>query len=262
MIAASATDFTSWRTSARKLLAASVSPDEVAWDAESGLLFSERLPEGYMAQAAVPRDFLKTARTATLHRDAGRWALLYRLSYRITHGEHDLLKIEVDDDVRQLHLLEKAVRRDMHKMKAFVRFRRIADSDPEQFAAWYKPDYYIVEVLAPWFAERFASLRWSIFTPDRSAHWNGEKITYSPGVPRSEALDDDALEHLWRDYYRSIFNPARVNKSDEGRDAGTALGHAARSADYSGASGESGYPGDRHDQKSKNFRRSLDSSGS
>lgn len=51
---------------------------------------------------------------------------------------------------------------------------------------------------------------WSILTPDQSAHWNGGTITYSPGVPRSEAPDDDALEDLWRDYYRSIFNPARV----------------------------------------------------
>jgi DNA polymerase len=210
MIAARATDFTSWRASARKLLAASVLPDELAWDAESGLLFSEPLPEGHVTQAAVPGDFLKIAQTTALHRDFRRWALLYRVLYRITHGEHDLLKIEVDDDVRQLHLLEKAVRRDMHKMKAFVRFRRIADSDPEQFAAWYKPDHYIVEAMAPWFAERFASMRWSIFTPDQSAHWNGEQIAYSPGVPRSEAPDDDALEDLWRDYYRSIFNPARV----------------------------------------------------
>ena len=30
------------------------------------------------------------------------------------------------------------------------------------------------------------------------------------GVPRSAAPDGDALEKLWRDYYGSIFNPARV----------------------------------------------------
>jgi uracil-DNA glycosylase len=210
MIAASATDFRSWRATARRLLAASVSPDEVVWDAESGLLFSDPLPKSRRLQAAVPREFLKTAQTAALHRGPGRWALLYKVLYRITHGEHDLIKIEADDDIRQLRLLEKEVRRDMHKMKAFVCFRRISDSDPEQFAAWHKPDHYIVEAMAPWFAERFASLRWSILTPDRSAHWDGEKITYAPGVPRSEAPGDDALEDLWRDYYRSIFNPARV----------------------------------------------------
>jgi DNA polymerase len=210
MIAASATDFNSWRTSARRLLAASVPPERVAWDAESGLLFGEPPPKPALRQAEVPRQFLKTAQAAALHRDPARWGLLYRVLYRVTHGEHDLLKIEVDEDVRQLHLFEKAVHRDMHKMKAFVRFRRVSGTEPEQFVAWHRPDHFIVKAITPWFAERFASMRWSILTPDQSAHWDGEALTYSAGVPRSEAPAGDALEDLWRNYYRSIFNPARV----------------------------------------------------
>ncbi len=62
------------------------------------------------------------------------------------------MKIDIDDDVRELKLMEKAVHRDMHKMKAFVRFRKVAGAEPEQFVAWHKPDHYIVEALAPWFA--------------------------------------------------------------------------------------------------------------
>jgi DNA polymerase len=38
-----------------------------------------------------------------------------------------------------------------------------------------------------------------------------EKLTFDPGVPRTEAPEGDVLEDLWRDYYASIFNPARVN---------------------------------------------------
>ncbi len=106
--------------------------------------------------------------------------------------------------------MEKAVSRDMHKMKAFVRFRRVANSNPEHFVAWHKPDHYIVEAMAPWFAARFGAMHWSILTPDKSAHWDLEELTYGPGVPRSEAPQEDALEDLWRDYYASIFNPARV----------------------------------------------------
>jgi DNA polymerase len=103
-----------------------------------------------------------------------------------------------------------AVRRDMHKMKAFVRFRRVPDSDPECFVAWHKPDHYIVEAMAPWFVRRFGSMRWSILTPDKSAHWDLEELRFGPGVPRSQAPENDQLEDLWRDYYASIFNPARV----------------------------------------------------
>jgi len=205
---AAAEDFASWRDTARQLLSNGVRPDEVTW---GGALFETPTRNHSMgAGTLVPKDFLALAETVALHRDAKRWPLLYRVLYRLTHGEHNLLKIDVDDEVRELALMRKAVSRDMHKMKAFVRFRRVEGSDPEYFVAWHRPDHPIVEVMAPWFRDRFGSMRWSILTPDRSAHWDLEKLTYSPGVPRSEAPQEDTLEDLWRDYYASIFNPARV----------------------------------------------------
>ncbi|MDQ2711532.1 MAG: UdgX family uracil-DNA binding protein [Acidobacteriota bacterium] len=86
----------------------------------------------------------------------------------------------------------------------------MAGVEPEQFVAWHKPDHLIVEAMAPWFAARFGSMRWSVLTPDRSAHWDLTELTFGPGVPRSEAPQEDVLEELWKDYYASIFNPARV----------------------------------------------------
>ncbi|MFL6415891.1 MAG: UdgX family uracil-DNA binding protein [Bryobacteraceae bacterium] len=201
-------DFGSWREAARALLAANVPPDEVTWSAG---LFDQPVPSGLAKPtSSVPRDFLELAKTVAMHRDERRWGLLYRVLYRITHGERSLLKIDIDDDVRELNLMAKAVGRDMHKMKAFVRFRRVEGSDPEQFVAWHKPDHYIVEALAPWFADRFGAMRWSILTPDRGAHWDLDTVTFGPGVPRSETPGEDTLEDLWRDYYASVFNPARV----------------------------------------------------
>ena len=47
-------------------------------------------------------------------------------------------------------------------------------------------------------------------TPDESANWNTQVLTYGPGVPRSQAPEPDDLEDLRREYYASIFNPARV----------------------------------------------------
>lgn len=207
MISAAAEDFTSWRDAARQLLASHIPPAEVAWGAG---LFQSSVRENSDASVSVPKEFLALAQTVALHRDARRWGLLYAILYRLTHGERSLLKIDIDDDVRELRLMEKAVRRDIHKMKAFVRFRRVDGSDPEHFVAWHRPDHLIVEAVAPWFRDRFGSMRWSILTPDRSAHWDLRTLTYSPGVLRSEAPQEDALEDLWRDYYSSIFNPARV----------------------------------------------------
>src|SRR3954469_22058848 len=201
-------DFASWRSAARNLLAESVPPDEVTW---SSGLFDQALDlPSTKTTSKVPKDFLDMARTVAMHREGRRWNCLYRVLYRITHGERNLLKIDIDENVRELNLLAKAVARDMHKMKAFVRFRRVQGSDPEHFVAWHKPDHRIIEALAPWFADRFAAMHWSILTPDRSAHWDLQNLTFGPGVPRSEAPGEDTLEDLWRDYYASVFNPARV----------------------------------------------------
>ncbi len=208
MIGVGSCSFDEWRAIARKLLSDNIQPAEVKWG--GGLFDQTDLGKCSDATISVPKDFLEAAQTVALHADENRWALLYSVLYRLTHGERNLLKIEVDDDIRKLRLMQKAVSRDMHKMKAFVRFRRVGDADPERFVAWHRPDHHIVRAMAPWFAKRFGSMHWSILTPDESAHWDTAALTFSPGVPRSQAPPGDELEDLWRDYYASIFNPARV----------------------------------------------------
>lgn len=210
MIAVSADNFESWRTLARKLLAQHVLPNELHWSGPRRSLFEGTNPQLPENKVTVPKEFMELGKIVASHSSEERWALLYRVLYRVTHGEHDLLKIDVDDDVRELRMMEKAVRRDMHKMTAFVRFRRVARSEPEQYVAWHRPDHHIVEQMGPWFAARFGNMRWSILTPDRSVHWDLEGLTYGPGVPRSDAPPVDSLEDLWKDYYGAIFNPARV----------------------------------------------------
>ncbi len=208
MISVQPQSFEEFRDVARRLLAADVAPEQVTWDGES--LFAEAIPEADASGLRVSKEVLELAELISMYRDPVKWGLLYRVIYRMTHGERHLLKIDIDDDVRQLRLMEKALRRDMHKMTAFVRFRKVEGAEEEQFVAWHRPDHLIVQRMAPWFRNRFGSMRWSILTPDKSAHWDLEKLSYGPGVSRSEAPDVDALEELWKDYYRSIFNPARV----------------------------------------------------
>jgi probable DNA metabolism protein len=210
MISVRPQSFAEFREIARKLLAAEVAPDRVLWEAGGESLFEEALPEVPGTQLPVPKEYVEIAEVVSLHREPVKWTLLYRVLYRITHAERQLLRIEIDDDVRQLRLMEKALRRDMHKMTAFVRFRKVEGPAGEHYVAWHRPDHLIVKRMAPWFRNRFGNMRWSILTPDESAHWDLETLSYGPGVPRSEAPQDDALEDLWRDYYRSIFNPARV----------------------------------------------------
>ncbi len=106
--------------------------------------------------------------------------------------------------------MEKAVRRDAHKMRAFVRFRKIDDGNGERYVAWFEPAHHIVERNAGFFVGRFAGMRWTILTPNASADWDGERLAIGPGARREDAPKADDAEDLWRTYFASIFNPARL----------------------------------------------------
>jgi uracil-DNA glycosylase len=170
------------------------------------------------AAPRVPRRFVEAATTAACHADPRRWALLYRVLWRLTHGEPRLLEVAVDDDVYRLLRMDKAVRHDVHKLHAFVRFRRVAGepgeqahgTTTEQYVAWFVPTHDCLALAAPFFARRFPNMRWSILGPRRSAHWDGSTLLIGAGMPREAAPAGDALEQLWRTYYASIFNPARA----------------------------------------------------
>lgn len=216
-----------WRDAARTLLAAGVSPSSVVWrpltDPQPALggLFEQ----GAAAEAApteggsrVPRAFLDLAELAAAHRDRTRWDLLYRVLWRLTHGEPYLLDVVVDRDVRRLLDMEKSVRREIHKVHAFVRFRRVVVSERgepnagvEHYIAWIEPVHPVLALAAPLFVRRFAGMRWGILTPERSVFWDGARLLSGPGVPRRGAPSEDPIEELWRTYYAHVFNPARVN---------------------------------------------------
>ncbi len=211
--------FARWQVAARRALQNAMPPSAIAWeemgeDQPALSLFEEaEVPAASgLAEAKfrVPKRFLPLAKRVALHRDPSRWPLLYRLLWRLTHGEPHLLEVAVDRDVAQAAEMEKSVRHDIHKMRAFVRFREVAHGEEKWFVAWFEPAHHIVEQNAPFFADRFASMRWSILTPDRCAHWDGEALSFTAGVQRSEAPGPDQMEDLWRTYYANIFNPARV----------------------------------------------------
>ena len=351
-------EFEAWRGAAREALRLGYRPEELDLQdsaapttLELALESSEVATGEPVVSPHVPKAFLEAARFAAVHRDTGRWNLLYRVLYRL-QANRDLLKNEVDDDVAQMLRLEGQVRRDLHKMHAFVRFRMVlepgsamarpvvidepvlASADPsahhlvlatptpfgvtrrevprcepdgsdeagklakdgraaldahtsesmygapsgdawlsvagdgvevgrgkedglaappqlasalvgdpdsldahisesrygapggdawygtpgerggcEHFVAWYEPDHRILPLAAPFFAERFGIMRWSILTPDASVSWDPvtKRMAFGPGVPRESAPAEDELEELWRTYYASIYNPARLN---------------------------------------------------
>jgi uracil-DNA glycosylase len=206
-------DFDGWRDAARALVAARVPPFDVVWQVGNqpvDLFGDEAVLEPASGPAMrVPRAFLDLAKTVVLHSDPQRFALLYTLLAGLV-TQPRRIDDQADPLVRRLQDLARSVRRDIHKMRAFVRFREIAEPKGSRFVAWFEPEHHIVRANSQFFVNRFASMRWSILTPEISIHWDGETLREGPGATREDAPADDPVEAVWKTYYGSIFNPARL----------------------------------------------------
>lgn len=228
--------FDDWRLAARRLLNDQIEPHQTHWidlrqtDRESQTQLFDVGPAADAVSTEstaknayrVPPEFIELSRLVAANRSSERWQLLYRMLWRLTHGQHHLLEIASDPDCVLAREMAQAVHRDAHKMKAFVRFRKRRDALGDLYVAWHRPLHYVVDLTADFFARRFDVMRWMILTPDDSVGWDGKRLAFGPGVSRfqSELPDsipdqevltgDDPFEGLWKTYYAHIFNPARI----------------------------------------------------
>ena len=211
-------DFSEWRDAARALAAAGRSPREVDWRITglTGELFEDGAapdlpkPDAAAPPLTVPPAFLPLAEAVVCHTEPGRFHLLYRLLWRL-QSDRRLLELTADKDVAWARLLAKNVQRDSHKMTAFVRFKEIAGETEgrRRFFAWFEPSHFIVARTAPFFRRRFADMDWIIATPKGTASWDGDSLIFDVR-PGEDPGHGDPTDDLWRTYYASIFNPARL----------------------------------------------------
>jgi DNA polymerase len=212
VVLAAEDDFEGWRDAARNLAEAGVPPAAVAWQVEGGEadLFgaADSAPAPH-ASFPVPRSFIDLAGSAVCHSDPERFALLYAMLCRI-RANRQAMEDRADPLLGRVERLAKEVRRDIHKMHAFVRFREVDEGDARRFVAWFEPSHHIVRAASGFFVRRFATMRWSILTPELSVHWDGSTLAEGAGATRDDAPDGDPVEEVWKTYYSSIFNPARL----------------------------------------------------
>jgi len=238
-------DISGFRREARALVGAGVPPDQVRWSTDSAPadLFGDpeadddsvvpAAPEGVRdlfdavvpavssgaaatdqrsARFSVPASFLNLCTSVLLHSEPQRFDLMYRLLWRL-RSSPDSWQDRLDPERRRADQMAREVRRAIHKMHAFVRFFPVADADGERYLAWFEPDHFVEEAAAPFFARRFANMRWAILTPRCSLSWDGQAIHTGPAGRREDVPPMDAGAELWLTYYRSIFNPARLKVS-------------------------------------------------
>lgn len=215
------TDLDGFRSAARSLLQRAVEPDRVSWSVAgetapellAGVALTKDLPP--LAEdpppLRVPAEFVALCAQVVLHAERTRFALLYRLLWRLQR-ESALRHDPLDADMALARRMAHAVSHEMHKMKAFVRFRPLPAGDGGEplHVAWFEPVHHVVDAVAPFFVRRFAGMRWAILTPRRSLRWNGHALESGPGAGMHEAPAADAGEALWLTYYAHIFNPARL----------------------------------------------------
>lgn len=208
-------DFKSWREKARTFVAEGIHPDQISWNQKELSLFTmpasvQKNKVPLNPEFKVPPELLPLLESVSYARDEDRWTLMYRILFRLCFENRDLLKISIDPDIHRAELLQKSVRHDIHKMHAFVRFKKSMIDNEDVYVAWHKPEHLIVRPGTEFFARRFGDKRWSIFTPDESAHWDLKKLTFGPGMPQRDFQTRDNWDEVWKTYYKSIFNPARI----------------------------------------------------
>jgi DNA polymerase len=204
-------DLGGYRRAVRRLIAEELAPQHVVFAVDDAPGLFGREATGDAPAVSIPKGVARLIEHVVCHHDPERYALLYQLVWRVQNGERDLLEIASDPLVHRIDLMARSVRRDLHKMHAFVRFRRMPGEHLERFAAWFEPEHFILEAAAPFFIGRFRSMDWTILTPIGSLRWNREKLAFGPPAQREDAPAEDSFEEGWRGYYESVFNPARVN---------------------------------------------------
>lgn len=206
--------FDAWRNHARTLALGGARAEDVEWTLEGeapGLFGGAALPTPRPdAVLNVPKSFPDLARQACASREPGVFFLLYRLLLRLS-SEPRLLSNRADADVQRAEEIAKNIRRDMHKMKAFVRFREVASEggDRRQFLSWFEPDHRIEELVAGFFTRRFSDMDWAIVTPEVTTTFR-DGVLAQRAIPSAPLSLEDETEELWRTYYANIFNPARL----------------------------------------------------
>jgi len=212
--------FEGWRDAARVVLGEGAAPHQLEWltgNDRVGLFEQDGAvePSTPRASICIPRQLLAELQSAARFRQPDRWSLLYRILWRVAKGDR-AARLGGDIDGSELHARIKAVRREAHHLHAFVRFSPSGSDSAPDYVAWFEPAHDILFSAAPHFAERMGLHSWLIATPEDAVLWDGMNMHYANPCPLAwrqlaQGVQDPGAE-LWKTYYESTFNPARLNR--------------------------------------------------
>lgn len=121
--------------------------------------------------------------------------------------------------VMRLSEIIRSVRREKHRMEAFIRFQKLKD---ETFYAGIEPDFNVLPLLIKHFRNRYADQKWLIYDIKRNygIYYNLHDtqfitIDFSTAHPSnviSAHNEQEGLyQDLWKNYFKSVNIAARKN---------------------------------------------------
>lgn len=122
--------------------------------------------------------------------------------------------------VMRVSEIVQMMRRERHRMEAFVRFQKLKD---ETFYAAVQPDFNVLPMLIKHFRNRYADQKWIIYDTKRSYGLYYDlhdtqfismdfSATKSPTNAIAAYTEDEGIyQHLWKNYFHSVNIPARKN---------------------------------------------------
>lgn len=181
-----------------------LSPEDQAARASDELALDySRTPERQPLHASydIPPAFRELGRLVAAHRSPHRWATLYRVLWRLTHGESRLLERHLDPDMHELHEMVRAVESDIRRLLTRTKFTAYTQHQGQTIRlAWAEPEHYTLAFASPKLVRRLnaeAEQDWSLLTRDACAHWIGHRLFYTPGLEREFTPTNAELPLLW-----------------------------------------------------------------
>ncbi len=123
--------------------------------------------------------------------------------------------------VMRLSYVLKLVRREKHRMEAFVRFQKMADGI---FYASIEPDFNVLPLILNHFKKRYADQKWIIYDIKRAygIYYDLQDAVFiqlnfasskqdGKSIISSYSEDETLYQALWKDYFKHVNIPARKN---------------------------------------------------
>lgn len=175
----------------------------------------EKFVEKYSGSEGV-RNLLRVFLSENENRER---LIFFSVNYLIQE-KVDIFDNYANEKIVEISKIVKSVGRETHRMKAFVRFIKLAD---DSYFAHIEPDFNVLPLIINHFKNRYTDQRWMIYDLRRNYgiyyDLNNVEFFFPTSEMRerllkpSEFLHDEELqfENLWRNYFRSTNIRERKN---------------------------------------------------